>query len=252
MTELEDKVVVVTGGAAGIGLGIARALGQAGCRVAILDRDETALDAATVELRALGVTVHPSLADVSDETVVQAAVAATRTALGPVAILVNNAGVAGNLAPLSAIDRVELDRLMSIHVGGAFAATRACVDDMIAAGWGRIVNIASNRGMVGFERSSHYCAAKAALIGATKAWAKEFGRRGVLVNAIAPGAVRSSMTVHGDDDAELLEEVSLTLVQRYALPAEIGALAVFLVSDAGSYFTGQVLSPNGGDTIVGI
>jgi 3-oxoacyl-[acyl-carrier protein] reductase len=115
----------------------------------------------------------------------------------------------------------------------------------------RIVNIASNRGQVGFERSSHYAAAKAAVIGFAKSWAREFAPHGILVNALAPGVVRSGMTLRYGQEA-LDEEAQLNLVKRWAEPDEIAGWILFITGPRGGFMTGQLVCPNGGDPIVGI
>jgi NAD(P)-dependent dehydrogenase (short-subunit alcohol dehydrogenase family) len=166
-------------------------------------------------------------------------------------ILVNNAGVPGYNAVIEDIDRAAYERLFNIHVWGTLAATRAVLPEMKSRGFGRIVNISSNQGQVGFENSSHYSAAKAAVLGFAKSWAREFAPHGILVNAVAPGVVRSGMTLFYGEDA-LAAEAQLNLVKRWAEPEEIAEWIAFLVGPKGSYMTGQVLCPNGGDPIIGI
>lgn len=172
-------------------------------------------------------------------------------ALGPLTILVNNAGVAGNNALLEAIDAEVFGRMFGVHVEGALICLQAVVGAMKAALWCRIVNIASNWGQLGFERSCHYSGAKAALIAFAKSWARELAPWNVRANAVAPGMVRTAMTLAYGESA-VREEGELTLLKRYAEPGEIAATIAFLVEPEGDYFTGQLLCPNGGDPIVGI
>ena len=156
-------------------------------------------------------------------------------------ILVNNAGVPGFNAVIEDIDRAAYERLFEIHVWGTLAATRAVLPGMKAKGYGRIVNIAS----------SHYAAAKAAVIGFAKSWAREFAPHGILVNALAPGVVRSGMTLRYGQEA-LDEEAQLNLVKRWAEPDEIAGWILFITGPRGGFMTGQLVCPNGGDPIVGI
>jgi 3-oxoacyl-[acyl-carrier protein] reductase len=171
--------------------------------------------------------------------------------LGGIDILVNNAGIGGGEQPFEMIDEAAYDRMMDIHVKGAFFLTQCVVPGMKARRFGRIINISSNRGMVGHSLSAHYSAAKAALLGLTKTWARELAPYGILVNAVAPGVVRTDMTT-SKGMASLREEADRNLLKRWAEPVEIAYWTAFLASSEAGYMTGQVLSPNGGDPIVGI
>jgi len=246
MTDLAGRRAMVTGAGSGIGRACAKALASAGAEVLVQDINGDNARAVAAEITAAGGTAHAVICDVADEARLAAAVRLH----GDVTILVNNAGVPGFNATLEEIDRAAYDRLMNTHVWGAFAATRVVISGMKQARWGRIINIASNRGQVGFERSSHYNAAKAALIAMAKSWAREFSPWGILANAIAPGVVRTAMTLsYGEDAVE--EEAQLNLLKRAADPEEMAAWVLVLTGPTGNYMTGQLVCPNGGDPIVG-
>ncbi len=244
---LKERRALVTGAGSGIGRATALALAAAGAETIVQDIDGGRVEEVVAAIGAAGGRGHALACDVADEAALRQAV----DRLGPVHILVNNAGVPGFNAPIEEIDRAAYDRMMNTHVWGAYAATRACIAGMKAAGWGRIVNIASNRGQVGFERSSHYAAAKAGLIAMAKSWAREFAPHGILVNAIAPGVTRTAMTLGFGEDA-VAEEAALNLLKRPAAPEEMAAWVVLLCEPTGDFMTGQLLCPNGGDPIVGI
>ena len=206
---------------------------------------------AAPELRKLGRRVHVAVADMTDTRRSRAAAAEAERALGRIDILVNNAGISGYEAAFEEIDEANFDRMLGIHVKGAFFLTQAVVAGMKERRGGKIINISSNRGMVGHTASSHYCAAKAALLGLTKAWARELAPYGIHVNAVAPGVVRTAMTTWGGM-GPLREEADQNPLKRWAEPIEIAYAVAFLASGEADYITGQVLSPNGGYPIVGI
>ncbi|GEO39969.1 3-oxoacyl-[acyl-carrier protein] reductase [Skermanella aerolata] len=247
MSEFAGRVAMVTGAGSGIGEATARLFAAAGARVIVQDIDPERVATTVAAIKRAGGEAVGAAYSVADEASLRRSVEET----GGVDILVNNAGVPGFNAVIEDIDRAAYERLFEIHVWGTLAATRAVLPGMKAKGYGRIVNIASNRGQVGFERSSHYAAAKAAVIGFAKSWAREFAPHGILVNALAPGVVRSGMTLRYGQEA-LDEEAQLNLVKRWAEPDEIAGWILFITGPRGGFMTGQLVCPNGGDPIVGI
>jgi len=249
---LAGKVALVTGAAGGIGRATSLVLAGMGADIAALDIKDAELEQTAAAVRAGGRRCHVACIDIREREAVTRAVAEIEAALGRIDVLVNNAGIgSGGKVELETIGDEDVDRMFAVHVMGAFAATRAAVPGMKERQWGRIVNIASNRGQVGFTGGSHYAGAKAALIGLAKAWAKELAPWGITVNAVAPGVVRTPMTeAHGLE--AIREEASWNLMKRWAEPEEIAATIAFLVTPPGAYYTGQLLCPNGGDPIVGI
>ncbi|MFZ5677649.1 MAG: SDR family NAD(P)-dependent oxidoreductase [Pseudomonadota bacterium] len=247
MSDFVGQTALVTGAGSGIGRATAEKLASQGARVIVQDVDQGRVGEVVDTIRKAKGEALPAVYSVADEEALR------RSALeaGGVSILVNNAGVPGFNAVIEDIDKAAYERLFDIHVWGTLAATRAVLPEMKAKRYGRIVNISSNRAQVGFERSSHYAAAKAAVLGFAKAWAREFAPYGILVNALAPGVVRTGMTLRYGQDA-LDEEAALNLVKRWAEPEEIADWIAFVVGPKGGYMTGQLLCPNGGDPIVGI
>jgi 3-oxoacyl-[acyl-carrier protein] reductase len=237
----------VTGAGSGIGRATAVALAQSGARVIVQDIDAARVDAVVAAIAAAGNVAEPGIGDVADEASLRRIVDAG----GPVTLLVNNAGIGAPERSIEAIDRAAWQRMFETHVWGALAALRACLAGMKAERFGRVVNIASNRGQVGWHDGSQYNAAKSALIGFAKSWARELAPHGVLVNAIAPGIVRTAMTLrHGEQAVQ--DEADLNLLKRAAEPAEIAGWVRFLFEPSGDFMTGQLICPNGGDPIVGI
>jgi 3-oxoacyl-[acyl-carrier protein] reductase len=243
---ISGSTALVTGGARGIGAAIGAALAGDGARVILLDVDGEEAERTAASLRELGLEALAATADVTDQGAVRRAV----ETLGPVRILVNNAGVRGGYKQLPDIDPVTLERMFAVHVHGAFFCLQAVLPGMSELGGGMVVNIASQWGMTGHENASHYCAAKAALLGATKAWARELAPRSIQVNAVAPGGVLSAGSYSGNDADAIRAFEAQVPAGRWASPEEIAGTVLFLVSPAAGYFTGQVLSPNGGETIV--
>jgi NAD(P)-dependent dehydrogenase (short-subunit alcohol dehydrogenase family) len=247
---MTGKVAIVTGGASGIGLGISQRLAADGARVAILDRNVTDAEARAAELRADG---HDALAievDVADRASVERAVEEVRAAFGPVAILVNNAGMEGFERFLD-ITVETWERLLAVNLTGTFHCCQVALPDMIAAGWGRIVNISSSSTHSGQPLMAHYVASKSGMVGLTKSLALEFGPKGITVNTIPPGVIDTPMSRRNEELGRLgpggMEDAARrTPVRRAGLPADIAAACSFLCREESGYITGQVIGVNGG------
>jgi 3-oxoacyl-[acyl-carrier protein] reductase len=261
------KVAVVTGGGRGIGRAICLRLAAEGARVAVLDIRRATAEAAADELDGGGLAVE---CDVSDSASVDAAFAAVEAELGPVDVLVNNAGAVGGAhlervlpllerqraeaaegqvrTPLDALVRISDDewrRLLAVHLDGTFYCTRAAARSMAARGSGVIVNMSSVCGLEGCTGHPHYSAAKAAILGFTKSVAKELIVQGIRVNAVAPGHVGTNALQETLAESRRVVAAS-TPAGRLADPDEIAGTVAFLASDDAGYFVGAVLSPNGG------
>jgi len=236
----------VTGGASGIGRAICLRLAREGTDVAVLDLDQAGGRQVADEVGALHRRAVAVEADVASAASVAAAVERVHAALGPVHILVNDAGIAG-LVPLQDMSEEQWDRMIAVHLKGAFNCTRTVLGDMLAMGWGRIVNVSSVAGLSGAPELVHYSAAKAGLIGFTKALAAEVGPRGITVNAIAPGLIDTPLLQRsGWPDSLTRAIIAQNPIKRIGTPEDIAAACAYLVSEEASYVTGQVLSPNGG------
>ncbi|MGY4645267.1 3-oxoacyl-ACP reductase FabG [Cellulomonas sp. URHB0016] len=246
----EPRTALVTGAARGIGAATARRLAADGFRVAVLDLREEDASVTAEALRASGGTAFAVGADVGDEAAVGAAVARVADALGPPTVLVNNAGILrDNL--LFRMSVADWDSIMSVHLRGAFLVSRAVQEHMVAARWGRVVNLSSTSAL-GNRGQANYAAAKAGIQGFTKTLAIELGPFGVTVNCVAPGFVETDMTRATADRLGLAhEEFFATIardvpVRRVGTPADIAAAVSFFCSDEASYVSGQVLYVAGG------
>jgi NAD(P)-dependent dehydrogenase (short-subunit alcohol dehydrogenase family) len=243
------RPAIVTGAGSGIGRAIAERLAEDGLAVAVLDLDEAAAEAVAGELRGKGREAVALGVDVSDRSQVNGAVQRVREALGPVLVLVNNAGLSG-FTPFLKITDELWDRIMAVNLGGPFYCTQAVLPDMIEAGWGRIVNISSSSAQGGQQYMVHYVSSKAGLIGFTKALELEFGPKGITVNTIPPGFIDTPMLRASEEHGLLGTSVDriaeATPVRRAGRPGDIAAACAFLVSDEAGYITGQVIGVNGG------
>ena len=245
-----QKTAIVTGAGSGIGRAIARRLAEDGLAVAVLDLNDGAAERVGEEIRQKGQeAVVLGGVDVSDRAEVDDAVERVRTVLGPVLVLVNNAGVTGFKEFLKITDE-KWDRIMQVNLNGPFYCTQAVLPDMIDAGWGRVVNISSSSAQSGQPYMVHYVTSKAGLIGFTKALALEVGPKGITVNTIPPGFVDTPMLRTSEERGVLggtiEHHASMTPVRRAGQPEDIAAACSFLVSEEASYITGQVIGVNGG------
>lgn len=239
------KVALVTGASRGIGRAIALQLALDGYAVALhCACSVTSAEAVRDTILAAGGRAHVYVCDIADENAVSDMIQSISEDLGPISVLVNNAGIAQQKL-FTDITTEEWRRMMAVHVDGAFYTCHACLPDMIRQHNGVIINIASMWGQVGASCEVHYSTAKAALIGFTKALAKEVGPAGVRVNCVAPGVIQTDMLSMLDEEtlSALAEETPLC---RLGTPEDVAATVSFLVSDRAAFMTGQILAPNGG------
>lgn len=233
-------VAVITGGSRGIGAAAVAAFQESGYRVAFLYRESEA-EAAALSEKTGAFMVR---ADVSSPEQVKKAFARIRAGLGPVDVLVNNAGIA-QFRLFDQISDEEWRRMMSVNLDGAFFCARAVAPDMISRKKGVILNVSSVWGVSGASCEAHYAASKGALIALTKSLAKELGPSGIRVNCVAPGVIRTDMN-RALDDAALRELCESTPLGRLGEPEEVAAALLFLAGDGASFITGQVLGVDGG------
>jgi 3-oxoacyl-[acyl-carrier protein] reductase len=247
---LTGRVALVTGAGSGIGRADAVVLAARGAAVIVNDLDAQAVAETVQQIIAAGGRAQPCVADVSRPAVIGAAIEAAARQCGDIDILVNNAGIASRQAAFDEIDDEELDRMFAVHVKGSWFCTRAVLPAMKRHRKGKIINTSSILGISGRRRSSHYAGAKAALIGLTKAWAKEFAEWNIQVNAVAPGRVRTPILgAYAETEAYRLDLQANVPAGRRAEPEEIAYLVAFLASAEADYLTGQIISPNGGEVI---
>jgi NAD(P)-dependent dehydrogenase (short-subunit alcohol dehydrogenase family) len=246
----ESGVALVTGGGRGLGLACARRLAEEGYGVALLDRNEAA---ARSELESLdgGAERHRAMGgDVTDRTSVEAALALTTKELGAPTVLINGAGILFPTKFLEISDE-EWRSVIEVSLTGSFIAAQVCLQGMIDAGFGRIVNFSSTAGKnISTLGGAHYTAAKAGVLGLTRALANESAPHGVTVNAICPGLIDTDMARENCSPQELEDYAASFPVPRLGEPGEIAALVAFLCGSEAGYITGAALDINGGDLMV--
>ena len=245
--DLTGKVALVTGGNSGIGLGMARALAEAGADVAIWGTSTAKNAEAKAMLSTTGVRVHAELCDVGDEAAVDAAFAATITALGRVDACFANAGTYGRKMKFTELDSEEWHRVTRVNLDGAFYTLRRAARHMVErGGGGSLVGTASLAAIEGAARNAQYAATKGAMVAVIRALAVELARHGIRANAVLPGWIETPMTARsvGDDKfaAAVLPRIP---ARRWGTGADFGGIAVYLASDAAAYHSGDCLVIDG-------
>lgn len=249
----DNRVAIVTGGANGIGLATATRLADSGAQVAIWDRVPAAGERAAAALAAAGHDVLFLVTDVTDRASVDAAVAATLARFGGIDILINNAGITRDAqlvkvkdgAVVGGMREADFDAVVAVNLKGVYTCTQAVVPHLLTRGGGRIVNASSVVARNGNFGQTNYVATKAGVIGMTQVWARELGRRGITVNAVAPGFIATDMTA--SMPATVLDAMKAhTPVGRLGSPDDVANAYCFLVSDAAAFINGAILAVDGG------
>lgn len=247
---LKGKVAVITGGAGGIGRAICLQLAADGAAISIWDNNIAGAQETARLVNDKGGQAIALETDVASSASIAAAIERTRAELGPVTILVNNAALTGSTR-FEDMTEAMWDRMIEVDLKGPFLCTRAALSDMLAAGWGRIVNITSSSVQLGTAYMAHYVAAKGGLLALTRALATEYASRGITVNNIPPGYIDTPTLRHNQSTfaggvRSFEQSVASFPMKRAGAPEDIAAACSYLVSEAAAYVTGHTLSVNGG------
>lgn len=258
-TPLAGQHALVTGATRGIGAAIAETLGRLGTDLTLIGRDRTLLDERAGHIAGThGVKVHVETADVSDSTSIGKAFESAVAANGPISILVNNAG-SGKSAPFHKMERALWDSMIAVNLTGTFICTQAALPAMLDAGYGRIINVASTAGLIGYGYVSAYCAAKHAVVGLTRSLALETAKKGVTVNAVCPGYTETDLVRDTIDNivkktGRTVEDATAELAAsnpqgRLVQPWEVAETVAWLALPASASITGQAVPIAGGEVM---
>ncbi|MBO0662887.1 3-oxoacyl-ACP reductase FabG [Jiella sp. MQZ9-1] len=248
MARLSRHRAVVTGAGAGIGKAIALRLAEEGARVVVNDLDPAAANMTLEAIRASGGEALAAPGDVADADAVDRMFGVCEEAWGSASLVVNNAGIVQQV-PLKDLAVDDFDRMIAVHLRGCFLGCRRAINPMLEAGAGVIVNVASQLGQIGGVELTHYSAAKAGIIGLTKALAREVSAAGVRVNAVAPGPIATELVMRLSPDWRAAKAKELPL-GRFGEPEDVAATVAFLASDEAKIYVGQTLGPNSGDVML--
>ncbi|MCI8649628.1 MAG: 3-oxoacyl-ACP reductase FabG [Anaerotruncus sp.] len=249
--KLSGKSVLITGAASGIGAEIVRLFAREGANIAINyhSRKEQA-DALAMECKQYGGEMVLIQADVAEPQPVKHMVAATLQAFGKIDVLVCSTGI-NRQSPFAEMSVEDWDEMVKVSLRGVFLCNRYVLPHMLQRNSGRIINVTSQLGQIGGVNCAHYCAAKAGIIGLTKALAREVGKTGITVNCIAPGPIETDFFFHGTTADWRAEKLASLPLGRFGLVEEVAPTALLLASDPdGNLFTGQTLGPNCGDVML--
>lgn len=242
MKRLENKVAIITGGAAGIGAATAEKFAQEGAKVVIWDLDETRGKALAEKLG--GMFQKVNTAKIAE---IEVAAKEVNEKMGRIDVLINNAGITRD-STMKKMTVEQWQQVIDVNLSGVFYCTKVISEYMVANGYGRIVNASSVVGLYGNFGQSNYVATKAGLIGMTKTWAREFGKKGITVNAVAPGFIATEMVAAMPEN--VLDGMKAKVpVGRLGQPSEIANVYAFLASDEASYINGATISADGGMTV---
>lgn len=248
MGKLDGKVAVITGGGSGIGRGVAKLFASEGAAVGIFDLNEAGAAAVAKEIADAGGKAAVATGDVSDEAAVKAGLAKLVGDLGEIDILVNNAGI-DTTGPLDGMPTEMWDRMIAVHLRGAFLCTREVLPAMKRKKWGRIINLSSQLAHKGAATMTHYVAAKAGIMGFTRALAYEVAQDGIKVNCVNPGPINTPL-LHSIPQEWRDQKLKELPIGRFGEVSEMAPVFLLLASDDGSYFVGASLNPNGGDYMI--